>query len=129
MYARKTLEAWGRGIKLILEECNKANLPPPEIISEGGYTRIVFMRSESKGGMKSGMKGGMKGGMKTADAIVAIIAEYPQISITDIALKLNKARNTIIKQITRLKSAGVLRRVGSDRGGHWEVVAPWGGVV
>ena len=120
MYSRKTVETWGRGIKLILDECAKANLPEPQIVAEGGYTRTVFMRppAESEGGMKSGMKGGMR----TADAIVAIIKENPQISINDIALRLSKARSAIIKQIARLKSAGILRRIGPDRGGHWEIV-------
>ena len=124
MYSRKTVETWGRGIKLILDECAKANLPEPQIVAEGGYTRTVFMRppAESEGGMKGGMKSGMKGGMRTADAIVAIIKENPQISINDIALRLSKARSAIIKQIARLKSAGILRRIGPDRGGHWETV-------
>ena len=124
MYSRKTVETWGRGIKLILDECAKANLPEPQIIDGGGYTRTVFMRpaAGAEGGMKGGMKGGVKGGMKTAEAIVALIKENPQISINDIALRLIKARSAIIKQIARLKSAGILRRIGPDRGGHWEIV-------
>ena len=36
MYSRKTVETWGRGIKLILDECAKANLPDPQIVAEGG---------------------------------------------------------------------------------------------
>ena len=35
----------------------------------------------------------------------------------------------IEKNIRELKASGSLRRVGPDRGGHWEVVAPWEGVV
>lgn len=120
MYSRKTVETWGRGIKLILDECAKANLPEPQILAGGGYTRTVFMRPSA--GSEGGMKGGMKGGMRTADAIVAIIKGNPQISINDIALRLSKARSAIIKQIARLKSAGILRRIGPDRGGHWEIV-------
>ena len=120
IYSRKTVETWGRGIKLILDECAKANLPEPQILAGGGYTRTVFMRPSA--GSEGGMKGGMKGGMRTADAIVAIIKGNPQISINDIALRLSKARSAIIKQIARLKSAGILRRIGPDRGGHWEIV-------
>ena len=44
MYSRKTVETWGRGIKLILDECAKAKLPEPKIIAVGGYTRTVFLR-------------------------------------------------------------------------------------
>ena len=49
MYARKALEAWGRGIKLIMEECAKAELPEPQIVSEGGYSKTVFIRPNGGG--------------------------------------------------------------------------------
>ena len=32
-----------------------------------------------------------------------------------------KSRNAIQKHIANLKSAGRLRRIGPDKGGHWEV--------
>ncbi len=112
MYLRKAVESWGRGIKLMIDECVKAGLPEPKIIVEGGYTKTVFSRSLRT----------YKGGMKTAESIVLLVKDKPQISIDDIASRLEKARSTIIKQIDRLKAAGILRRVGPDRGGHWEIV-------
>ena len=33
-----------------------------------------------------------------------------------------KSRNAIQKHIANLKKAGRLRRVGPDKGGHWEAV-------
>ena len=80
-----------------------------------------------KGGMKGGMEivGGklvLKGGMKTADSIVALMRAEPQITHDALAAKLGKARNSIIKQIAKLKTNGRIRRVGPDKGGHWEVV-------
>lgn len=60
--------------------------------------------------------------MKTAETIVAMMRENPRVSIDDMALSVGKARSAIIKQIARLKSVGIVRRVGPDRGGHWEVV-------
>lgn len=78
-----------------------------------------------KGGMKGGMKSGMKGdvsGMKTADAIIALMRADSQITHDILAARLGKARNSIIKQIAKLKKNGLIRRVGPDKGGHWEVV-------
>ena len=78
-----------------------------------------------KGGMKSGMKSGMKGdvsGMKTADAIIALMRADSQITHDILAARLDKARNSIIKQIAKLKKNGLIRRVGPDKGGHWEVI-------
>ena len=78
-----------------------------------------------KGGMKGGMKSGMKGdvsGMKTADAIIALMRADSQITHDILAARLGKARNSIIKQTAKLKKNGLIRRVGPDKGGHWEVI-------
>ena len=78
-----------------------------------------------KGGMKGGMKSGMKGdvsGMKTAGAIIALMRADSQITHDILAARLGKARNSIIKQIAKLKKNGLIRRVGPDKGGHWEVI-------
>ena len=68
------------------------------------------------------VKTGMKTGMKTADAIIALIEENPFISHDVLAEKLGRARSSIIEQISKLKASGRLRRIGPDKGGHWEVV-------
>ncbi len=68
------------------------------------------------------MKTGMKTGMKTADAIIALIMENPSISHDALAEQLERARSSIIEQIAKLKASGRLRRIGPDKGGHWEVV-------
>ena len=71
------------------------------------------------------LKGGMKGdvsGMKTADAIIALMRADSQITHDILAARLGKARNSIIKQIAKLKKNGLIRRIGPDKGGHWEVI-------
>lgn len=42
LYKRKVLESWGRGINLIMEECEKANLPKPEFKVAGNSMRLIF---------------------------------------------------------------------------------------
>ena len=74
--------------------------------------------------VKSVEKTGMKTGMKTADAIIALIMENPFISHDALAEQLGRARSSIIEQIAKLKSLGRLRRIGPDKGGHWEIVKP-----
>ncbi len=44
LYLRKMLESWGRGIKLMVDECAKAGLPKPLIESDGRFVRVVFAR-------------------------------------------------------------------------------------
>lgn len=42
LYKRKVLESWGRGINLIMEECEKANLSKPEFKVSGNSVRLIF---------------------------------------------------------------------------------------
>ncbi len=42
LYKRKFLENWGRGIGMILSECQKANLPQPEYKLDADSVRLIF---------------------------------------------------------------------------------------
>lgn len=44
LYVRKVLESWGRGINLMIEECQKANLPEPEFQIAADEVKIIFRR-------------------------------------------------------------------------------------
>ncbi len=46
----------------------------------------------------------------------------PYVSKRELAGKINISTTAIDKSITALKKKGLLRRVGPDKGGHWEVV-------
>ena len=133
MYARKALEAWGRGIKLIIEECARARLPEPQIVSEGGYTKTVFMRpnggigatqkATTRAGLKTGLKTGLKSSLKRRDAIIEWLRSQPSITIEELMSKTGLSRNGIKWNLSQLKAAGRIRRVGPAHGGHWEIVS------
>ena len=74
---------------------------------------------EAESGLKSGMKSGMK---TTQEQIVMLIKQNPQISITAIAETLKMAKCGIAKQMRQLQASGIIKRVGPDKGGHWEIV-------
>ncbi len=46
LYKRKLLESWGRGISLMIEECQKASLPEPEFKLANGFVILVFRYAE-----------------------------------------------------------------------------------
>ena len=77
-----------------------------------------------KGGVKATQKTGMKTGMKTADEIFRRIKADPSVSMDGLSKDLGKARSTIQEAIARLRTAGLIRRIGPDKGGHWEIVKP-----
>lgn len=59
----------------------------------------------------------------TQAAILSLIKEKNDITIAELANKLNKEISTIKKSIKNLKDSGVLIRVGTNRKGYWEVLA------
>ncbi|MBO7565899.1 MAG: putative DNA binding domain-containing protein [Bacteroidales bacterium] len=58
----------------------------------------------------------------TVEKIIALIMHNPQITVKEISSLLNITRRGIEEQIKTLKSKGLIRRVGPDKGGHWEVI-------
>ena len=84
---------------------------------KGGQKKAV-----GKSGKKSGKKKVVgKSGKKTVDRVWALLQERPQFTFADMVRVLGITRSTIQKHIANLKAAGRLRRVGPDKGGHWEV--------
>jgi predicted HTH transcriptional regulator len=44
----------------------------------------------------------------------------PTITTREIAENINKSQSTVEKIIKKLKSAKLIKRIGSDRAGHWK---------
>ncbi|MCK4797851.1 MAG: HTH domain-containing protein, partial [Spirochaetes bacterium] len=50
------------------------------------------------------------------------IKQNPYITKDELGKKLGRSRATITRQIQKLKEMLMVKRVGSDKSGHWEVV-------
>lgn len=58
---------------------------------------------------------------KTTQKILHLMEENPSISIEEMASSCSLTRDGVNWQIRKLKESGKIRRVGPDKGGHWEV--------
>ena len=63
-----------------------------------------------------------KGCQKTVTRIVELLKGNPRLTQEGLALAIGVSRQAIQRHIANLKAAGRLRRVGPDKGGHWEVM-------
>ena len=84
-------------------------------------------RSEKSGQKKAVRKSGQKkavrkSGQKTAERLWQLLKDHPHLSQAGLVAALGIARSTVQKHIDNLKGAGRLRRIGPDKGGHWEAV-------
>ena len=73
--------------------------------------------------LESGQKKAVrKSGQKTADRLMSLLKANPHLTQEGMVAALMITRSTVQKHISNLKRAGRLRRIGPDKGGHWEVV-------
>ena len=63
-----------------------------------------------------------KGGQKTRDAILDVINRNAKVTSTQMAATLGINRSAVSKHLKKLQADGIIRRVGPDKGGHWEVI-------
>ena len=63
--------------------------------------------------------GGINGGI---NAVLALLRVEPRLSASALAGRLGVGKRTVERDLAELKSAGRLRRVGSNKTGFWEIV-------
>ena len=54
--------------------------------------------------------------------IIDIVKENPFVTQAALAERLNLTRKTIVSNMKKLQTNGLIRRIGADKNGHWEVV-------
>lgn len=54
--------------------------------------------------------------------IVELISENKKITILELSKIINISDRAVKKQIAKLKKENKLKRIGPDKGGHWELI-------
>ena len=75
-----------------------------------GSDPVVSQKTPQRGSLKSSLK------------ILEILAAEPTCTYEELAELIGISRRAITKHIKNLRETGKLRRIGPDKGGHWEVV-------
>ena len=55
--------------------------------------------------------------------ILSAITQNPQVSQVQIARTVGISRTHVAKNLKKLAEMGLVKRVGPDKGGHWEVLS------
>jgi ATP-dependent DNA helicase RecG len=136
------VEAWGRGMPLILEQ-----EPGVQFSEIAGIFIAAFGRPSFKAGFleenspdESSVKTVEKTVEKTAPTvektvekitsgvgetvgqILQYIQENPNITGESLSQKTGLSVRGVEWNLAKMKKAGLIKRVGPDKGGHWEVV-------
>ena len=109
------------GFERIREVCKKENAPFPEIEFNENYFYVTFKQSHEY--LRFAGKGVRETTQKTTQKILEAIKENPRITKRELASVIGISENGIKFHINCLKKKHLLKRVGPDKGGYWEVLA------
>ncbi|MBF0549531.1 MAG: winged helix-turn-helix transcriptional regulator [Deltaproteobacteria bacterium] len=111
------IEKWGRGVRMILER-----EPETEFEDVGGLFIATFKRKivESSPEDLPGPPAQI-GSQKGSQKIIELIKENSRITIKELAESQGISDRAVKMNLAKLKAQGILKRIGPDRGGHWEI--------
>ena len=103
------VEKVGSGISRMALAMEKAGLPDPYYKTDG-FFRISFKRENVS--VNEPVNEPLK-------LVLSVLKEHPDFSKERIADEIQKSRATVTRALAELTKNGVIRRVGSDKTGHW----------
>jgi ATP-dependent DNA helicase RecG len=122
------VEVWGRGTNRVLAMCREYGAPPPVFEERQGFLIVTFKAALVDNGIpgqsahEGTQKSTRKSTQKTSDKILAILNENPSATMARMAEELGIHPSAVKKHLRNLKQQGRLKRIGPDKGGHWEVL-------
>lgn len=127
------IDAWGRGYKKIREGFEGAGLPMPKIENAYGGVKVTFQRNNVNStqigsqthpnGMPEGLSKRLSKELsESAYSIFLMIVSDNHINRKVLAEKTGISTTAVQKHLNKLKDLGVLKRIGSAKYGHWEII-------
>ena len=131
-YLAGFIESWGRGIEKICSACRQDKVPLPEYMIHPGDIMVKFIAPEDRTVRQNNKvtdRVNEKVNDKVNDKISSneykllnYLIEDPGYTVSQLSDKLGVSRKTISTYQKKLKASGIIRRVGSDRKGYWEIL-------
>ena len=136
------IEAWGNGLRSIIESAKQYKLPKPDFIAMPETFRVILYRLKSCRTKQKGTEEIKKMSYGTesknlsakqkktqilynlSDAqkkIIELMKANPQITGSELSESVGIAKRNIESNVKKLKEQGVLERVGTAKNGIWKV--------
>ena len=123
-YLAGFIESWGRGIEKICNACREENVPLPEYTVHPGDIMVKFTAANNEKITypdKVGDRVGDRLGKREKE-LIALLTEDPAYTYVQLAQKIGISEKSIFTYMKALKAKGCIRRVGSTKNGHWEIL-------
>ncbi len=121
LFARMQLvEQVGSGISRIRNLMMEAGLPEPDFHKEGMFS--VLLSRPVKSSQIGSQKSSQKSKLKTHQRIFELIKTENTLTAKEISDQLNISIITAKRNLKRLQSDGLIKRIGSDKAGFWQIL-------
>ena len=116
-------ERYGSGIKRIEDACRRHGRVRVKFENHETWFKVVLLKvdGEKRTGERPQKKLGEKLG-ENRRRIISMMIQNPSVTTFDLVAGIGISQTAIENNITWLRSHGYVRRVGPDKGGHWEVI-------
>jgi ATP-dependent DNA helicase RecG len=123
------IEKYGSGIGRIINYFKESNLPLPKFENHsGGFLVTVYApdKDQSKENVTENVTQNVTENVteNRTTYILEAIRNNPKITTKILSQQLNIARMTLHRDLEKLKNEGIIKRIGSDKGGYWQVLKP-----
>ncbi len=133
-YCAGFIESWGRGWQKICDGFQAAGLPKPTIESKQGGVLVTFQRNnvniaksnstDTQDVAENIVENIVEKLPTMRGRIVKIVWMNPYASAQSISEGIGIAPRNVQEHLRKLQNQGIIRRVGPDKGGHWEIIEP-----
>ena len=142
------IEAWGRGIRRVMEACRAAETPEPRIRVEpgdfwfefpfsktylegigrpeegagvsGGTTQETTQETTQKTSVETSVETPVETPVKTPERILEELSADPTLTLAEVAARIGKSLRAVERSVSKLVKDGRLRHVGPRKSGRWE---------
>ncbi len=124
-------EGRNTGFKKILNALEKNGSPKPEFETDDEHSYFIsrffvredfYNKSDSLTETVEKQESDQKSNQKSNQKIIELIKQNSKITINELMERTGLSESGVKKIIRNLKSNNIIRRVGADKGGYWEVL-------
>jgi ATP-dependent DNA helicase RecG len=133
LFKCKDVERWGSGLKRIADECLEKDVSVEFQVLKSGFLVSFHRKSGGRTARRGGLSlsGTEKVTVKVPEKVtvnqrkmIEHIARNPHVTIAEMAQTVDMSERKIKDNIAKLKTKNLIRRIGADKGGHWEISSP-----
>ena len=119
LYLSSDIERWGSGIKRIHDACKEKNVKVDFKKLKSGFL-VVFYRRTTPEVENISVRDGVNL-TPNQKKIFEKIKDSPHITAEEMSTVVNINKRNVEKNLSKLQQLGIIKRIGPDKGGHWEV--------